>query len=196
MAYATNTDVATYLGRSLSVGQQAQTDFLLDAASAWIDQYTGRVYSTTSPATELNTIVGPLMYLKNTPVLTVSSVNVRAMTPGAQNTPLEAGSGYELLDASKGIILFGTQIDIGVYSSLPWLGYIASIVYTYTGGVPANIKLATILLAAYKLQYTLNPMSQRIRSLNDNRAISVTFQDEEIPPDVFQWLPRKQVFIV
>lgn len=201
VSYATNSDVAAYLNRSLTSPQQTQADFYIAAASAWIDQHTGRSWSVSSPATEKQTIISPFIYLKNKPVLSITSVTVRALYPGADDIVLTSGTQFELLDSGRGLV----SLDTGLVVGGPWIskevwtpyyGYLATIVYTHSFGVPDNIKLAAIIMAAQKMTMSLNPMSQRLKSFSDNRAVSVTFKDDEVPADAISLLPPKQVFIV
>lgn len=190
MAYATAEDVAAYMNRPLTSNQLAQAAFFLDAASAWIDQQTGRTWNPSSPTTEVHPISGTYLYVNRRPIASVSQVRIRPSYVGASWTTITASVGYEVVDAAKGLIKLGTNIGLlGVYDTV-------EVTYTHTASVPSNIKLVAILLAAYKLNASLNPIQQRVRSMNDNRAMSVTFRNEEIPPEVQSLLPPKQVYIV
>lgn len=196
MAYATAAELAAYMGRSAFSGSQlTQANLYLDAATSWIDDQTGRTWSITSPITELHTINGNYLYLNHKPITDVTSINVRPNYPGSSDTLLVADVGYEILDAAKGLIAFS--------STYPWLGteayrnYVAEVIYTHAIAVPANIKLACMMLAAIIMNNTINPAQQRIRSYNDNRAISVTFKDDNTAlQPVKDLLPSKQLFVV
>lgn len=192
MAYATAQDVATYMSRSLTSDQLVQATFYLEAASAWIDQQTGKSWNPSSPVTEIRAIGGDMLYLYNKPITGVTQVRVRSPYIGSSWTTLAAGTGYEIVDASRGLIRL--NYILGFPGTSPYSTI--EVTYTHNINVPANVKLAAILLAANKMNSSLNPMQQRIRSLNDNRAVSVTFRDEEIPLEVLSLLPPRSVYIV
>lgn len=193
VAYADHDDIAEYLGRSLSEAQQTQADMYASAASAYIDDRTGTTWAETSPTTERITIEGSLVYLKNTPVTSITTVTVRDVTPGSAETTLVASVDYELVDAPKGIISLGT---VWSGSNPLYKGSILKVTYAHTKTVvPDNIKLATILIASHHMNSSLNPMGQRIRSMNDNRAISITFRDRDIPADALALIPNRRVLL-
>ncbi len=190
-AYADHDDVAEYLGRTLSTEQQAQADVYVSAASAFIDRKTGVQWATSSPATELLTVMGRLVYLKNTPVTDITLVTIRDLLPGADETTLVEGSDYELVDAAKGILSL-TTVYSGLYPR--YTSGILKVVYSHSATIaPDNIKLAAIIIAAHYMNSALNPMGQRLKSLNDNRAVSITFRDQDVPNNALMLLPPKRL---
>lgn len=193
VAYADHDDIAEYLGRSLSEAQQAQADMYASAASAFIDDRTGTTWAETSPTTERITIESHLVYLRNVPVTSITTVTVRDVTPGGAETTLVAGVDYELVDAPKGIISLGT---VWSGSNPLYKGGLLKVTYAHTKTVvPDNIKLATIIIASHHMNSSLNPLSQRVRSMNDNRAISVTFRDRDIPSDALTLIPSRRLLL-
>lgn len=191
MAYATAEDVAAYMGRQLTSTQLQQAAFFLDAASAWIDQHTGKTWNPSSPTTELvSSTNGDYIYLSRKPVATVTLVRIRPPYVGSAWITVAAASGYEIVDLTRGLIRLSPDLFYGPRF------YFAEITYTHTASVPPNVKLVAILLAAHKLNSAMNPLQQRVRSMNDNRAVSVTFRDEEVPPEVHSLLPPRVAYIV
>ena len=192
MAYATAQDVATYMGRSLTSDQLVQATFYLEAASAWIDQQTGKSWNPSSPTTEIKSVRGDFVYVYRRPITGVTQVRVRSPYVGSSWVTLASGTGYEIADASRGLLRLASSVGFPGISPYDTI----EITYTHNINVPANVKLAAILLAASKMNASMNPIQQRVRSINDNRAISVVFRDEEISAEVRSLLPPRSVYIV
>jgi hypothetical protein len=158
VAYADAADVATYLGRDLSDAEVAQVQIAIDAASAFVDSYTGRTWTGAAIVAELHTVFGPYVYLDRTPVTAISAVTSRTADIGAVPATLAAGSDYELLDAERGLVRHSAADRS-----------ILAVSYTVTAIVPDPVKLATTMLAAGWLAVT----SDTNRSSADLKRYSV-----------------------
>ena len=159
MPYTDATAIAGYLGVTLTAGQQTQAGVLANAATAWIDRYTGRSWQDDGSVTdELHEVVGDTVYLKNRPVTAVSSVKVRARYADAGVTTLDSGS-WELLDAANGVLLI-----------LGWASdSLALVSYTHTAtaaAVPDDVALAATMIAASWLGQALRPNTQGVESVS------------------------------
>lgn len=139
--YADVQQVADYLGVELTGLQSIEAERLIPAASAWIDGRTGRTWGVTASTTETQTVVGQALYLRKTPVASVTSVSIRSTYVNAAWSAVS----YELLDATQGLIL------------LPWgyAGWLAQVVYVPAQTVDPRVSLAATKLAAAWLQPTI-----------------------------------------
>ncbi len=137
MPYIDATDLETYLGRSLTVAEAAQAATVIGAAEEAIDRYTGRTWSGTSVVDERHTIYGQSVYLNRKPVAAISSLTLRSPEIGATAVAQMLGTGYELLDATRGLLLVQAS-----------RGTILTVTYTVTVSVPDSITLAAQMLAA------------------------------------------------
>jgi hypothetical protein len=155
-AYTDSTAIAGWLGVTFTPEQAAQADQLAAAATAFVDGYTGRTWQTVSPSTGETEPVFPALtsypgclgvaYLRHAPVVAVSAVGVRTAYPNDPTTPLDA-SAYELVDAAHGVL------TLTATAWYPGLFVVAD--YTYSDAVPADVELATTMIAAGAMQSVL-----------------------------------------
>jgi hypothetical protein len=139
--YSSTQQVADYLGTDLTGLQSIEADRLLLAAESWIDGRTGRTWGVTASTTETQTIAGQALYLRITPVASVTSVSIRSTYVNAAWSAVS----YELLDAAQGLVL------------LPWgyAGWLAQVVYVPAQTVDPRVSLAATKLTAHWLQPTI-----------------------------------------
>lgn len=135
--YATVQQVADSLGTDLTGLQSIEAERLLLAAEAWIDAYTDRTWGIATPLTELQTVIGQGVYLRQRPVTSVDTVAVRSAYVGASWDTLPVSS-YELLDPEQGLVL------------LPWAyaGWLARVTYLPVVTVPPEVSLAATTLVS------------------------------------------------
>lgn len=168
MPYTDSSLIAGYLGITLTGAQETQAGILADAATAWVDKYTGRTWRTASPVSdEMHAIVGNAVYLDQRPVATVTSVKTRQPYSDASVTTLTAAQ-WELVDAANGRLLI-----TGWASSDLW----ALVSYTHTvSDPPDDVLLATTMVAASWLQQSLRPNTAGVESVSvGQNDISVKF---------------------
>lgn len=152
--YTTAQLVAEELGLQLTAPQLDQCADLIEAAEIEVDRETGRSWLATSPVVgELHTVIGRHVYLNHRPVTAVTSVTVRSLSVGSQPQALAAGTGYELIDATNGIILlqgYGYPADIVINTdSGGYDGYLLTVSYTYSAVMDPAIRKITTELVAY-----------------------------------------------
>jgi hypothetical protein len=175
--YTSRERVARYLGRTLTTEQMDQADALIASAEAWIDRRTHRAWLVASPIVdELHQLDGAVLYLKQRPVTSVSSVKVRSASVGATETALVAGTDYELLDPVNGVLSLGSST---------YLGYLAKVSYVHSGPpVPEDIALAATMLVATFLQPALDGVGANVQSYRVGGELQVTFTEDDLPKAV------------
>lgn len=137
--YSSRAQVGDELGVVLTALQEVQVDALLEQAEAVVDRLTATQWLETSPATaESYVLTGDVLTLVNTPVTAVTAVTARAMTVGATAETLTAGSDYELIDAARGTLLIPGRT-----------GQYATVSYTFSAPVPADVTRMTTLLVRH-----------------------------------------------
>ena len=145
--YCTSDDVAAFLGQSLSAGQLAQCDALIEAAELEFDGEVNRAWLTGAQTLEAWPIVySPDVWLKYAPVSSISAVKGRSAL-GETETDLVADTDYEVMDLTTGHIRL-------VY---PLLYDRVRVTYTPVATVPADVKQAIVELVAARLMPTLAP---------------------------------------
>ena len=138
MAYATTNDVTTLVPSLSGTGAEDAAAALLEAASDFVDRYTGRTWVAGTVTGEVRTIrLGEIRTTRH-PVTGVTSLAVRAPVVGAASTVLVAGSTYDVLDAA-----------IGRIAVLAVDGSLVTISYTTGPIVPDDIKAVTAMLAGH-----------------------------------------------
>jgi hypothetical protein len=140
MPYTDAAAISAYLGRTFTADEEAQATVCATAASGLIDRYTGQTWVGTSIVAEQHTVFGPYVYLDRTPMTAISAVTARSLDIGAVPTTLAAGSDYELLDTSRGLLRVGVADRS-----------LVAVSYTAPGTVPAEVGLAATMLAAHLL---------------------------------------------
>lgn len=176
--------VADELGRSLTAAQLAQVDGLVEEAEAYVDRVTGRAWLVASPATsELHALVGPYVYLKRTPVASVTAVTIRSGAIGAAETALDAGTGYELLDPATGLLSLSSYpladpvVNGGAFAP----GALVKVTYTYTDPlpVPADIRGVTTRMVANRMRGRVDPSMSGVKSVSVGQGdLAIDYADE------------------
>lgn len=200
--YTTAQLVAQELGRDLTAPQLDQCADLIGEAEAWIDHETGRAWAVTSPIVdELHSVTSPVVYLVNRPVLAVTSVTARSLAIGSTYTTLAAGSGYELIDPTNGILLLSgvdPATDIVINSSGTFYGALVKVSYTASTPVPGDIQRAATLLVAHWMMARLEPDRLGLKAYSVGQELSVTLQDAAtigVPPDVLRIVRSREAVI-
>lgn len=183
MGYTDAGAIAAYFsGRTFNANETAQATVCADAASGFVDRYTGRTWAGTTITNELHTLFGRSLQLNRYPVVSISSVTVRSSSIGATPRTLAAGVDYELIDPSHGVLLvraFWTMQPDRVTS-----GPLASVSYTVGATVPPEITLAATIIAATMLQPTLDPNSPGIDQYQIGRELMVKYTSiDKMPAD-------------
>jgi hypothetical protein len=200
--YTTATLVAHELAQTLSAPQLDQCADLIEAAEVEVDRETGRSWLDTSPVTgELHTVYGPVVYLSHRPVGTVSLVTIRPVSVGSLPQTLTAGSDYELIDATNGIILlagYAYPRDVVInteYTSRE--GFLLTVNYTHTLALDRAIEKITTELVAYWMRRrgvaSVSGMTGDIKSFEVPDLLTVEYQAGagsglEVPPDLLRRL--------
>src|SRR5262245_40249944 len=164
--YTTPAAMAAYLGVTFTT---EQTDLATDVAAAvtvWIDHRTGRSWQAGATVSgELHQTVGQTVYLTNTPVTAVTTVELKpnGNNPYATVDPAD----YALVDAQHGELVIYTAAN----------NQQARVAYTYpAAGPPADIALACTVLASDLMYQTLHPESHGLSQLSLGQAdISMQF---------------------
>src|SRR5262245_47297322 len=153
--YTTPAAMAAYLGVTFTT---EQTDLATDVAAAttvWIDHRTGRSWQAAANVSgELHQTVQQTVYLSNTPVTAVTTVELK---PNGNN-PYETvdPADYALVDAQHG--------ELVIYPASN--NQQARVSYTYpAAGPPADIALACTILSAELMYTTLHPESHGLSQL-------------------------------
>jgi hypothetical protein len=121
----------------------------LEDAEEWLDTQVGHAFGDTDslPGEVVTdawvTVDGPLVWLPRAPVSSLTEVAVRDGSVGATETELEDGEGYELFDASAGLLRLASW----------WTGQRLRVSYVVDAGpdVPRLVRRFVTLLAAHWL---------------------------------------------
>lgn len=190
MAIKGYSDVAAvelHLNRTLTAAQEARAYSLLEAAEAFIDSESGAAWLVTSPvANEQHILDGPLLYLANKPITAVSSLSVRSPYVGSEWTALTAGSGYEVLDATRGLL----------HLSSGYAGWLVRVTYTLASPVHPLIREAATQLVAFWLRPALDGVTSDVESYSVGQELTVKFRSGKQTlgvPDEVVALVRKAV---
>lgn len=167
VAYVTADDVNTYLGESMSDEQQSAAEALVAAASAFVDRYTGRTWTTGTVTGEVVRAYGGIVRLAGYPIAAVTSVTARWETAGSTVQTLAAGSTYDVLDSAKGVlavsVIDGTYVTVG---------------YTTAPAVPEDIKAAVTMLVAAWVQPAGDASGLNLSKLKAG-SVELTWRDAE-----------------
>lgn len=168
MPYTDATKLATYLGRALTAAETAQAAAVLAAVDVTIDRETGRSWAGAAVSSEWHTVEGTVVYLRSTPVNSITSVKIRSSVPGDTPTTLTANVQYELIDARRGVLLINVAN-----------GFLVDVAYTVTQVLPADLALAATMLAARLLSPTSSGSKKGIKSYSTGGGeLSVTYEAE------------------
>lgn len=187
-AYTDAAKIANYLGLTLTSAQQTQAGIAAEAASAWIDEFKGRSWQAASPTTgEIQTVLGDVVWLDNRPVVSVTSVEVRADIVGAAWATLAAGQ-YEVIDAAAGKLQL-----------IGWGNYLARVSYTHSAtAAPSQIALAATIIAASLLGPTLRPNTAGLDSVSvgqNDVAVKFSVDYGDVPREALTLLGARGVVI-
>lgn len=190
-AYTDATKIANYLGVTLTGSQQTQAGILAQAASDWIDKFTGQSWQDDGTiADELHSPVGDRVYLNARPVSAVSAVSTRQPMVGSDWSLLDSDE-YELLDAANGVLLISGWAQ-------PGLAVKAS--YTHTATAPPTpVGLAATMIAASWLQPTISPSTVGIESIAvGQNDVSIKFGEDrgDVPAEALTLLAMYRRFVV
>jgi hypothetical protein len=195
--------VADEVGDALTDELVPHCNTLIAQAEAYIDRFTGRAWLVSSPITdELHTVVGPYLYLRSAPVTAITAFKVRVGAVGAPDITLVAGSQYELINPTNGIVLVNATYPFGydvVVNTTEYAGYIAKISYTAATPVPGDIERAATLLVAQWLTSRLNTDMRGVKSYavgSSGDTLNLTFQDANVPTDVMQILQGRRRMVL
>lgn len=139
--YCTLSDVKNYLNIT-SINSDTLLSSLITSASAYIENWTNRVFSSSSNTAKFNGNNSHIMMLKDYPIISVTSVKV----------------GNTYYSASDGMSVGYVADDVAIYliGAIYEKGY-SNIEISYTSGyatIPADIKQVCIDLVAYKFKET------------------------------------------
>lgn len=161
MAYCTADEVNELLGGSLTPEAEDAAAGVVEGVSAFIDLYTGQAYGSGGPLpSEVHTVRNSQITLSHPPISLIETVAVTEPYVGAPSTPLVDGTGYQLLDASSGLVLI-SACD----------GARATVSYTAAAlTVPAHITLAAKILSAHCIRYAIDPTGFTLEKLESGTA--------------------------
>ncbi len=176
--YTSAAAVESHVGRTFTATQLAEADALLSAADAWINARLPYSYPQTALITEeFHLVEGPYLFLHRTPIASVTSVTVRSRVLGAATTSLLAGTNYDLLNATSGMLRLSG-----------YLGGEALVTYTPAIALDPRLALAATKLVAFWLRPLLENVSGDVQSYSVGQELQVTFKQGSrtlgIPDDV------------
>lgn len=165
--YITITDALNYLGTpTLSGTQTTAAQAKVNAAIAYVNRVTLQAWNLDPITGELYDLQSRQLLLQSTPVASVEQVQVRSRIVGDTPEVLTAGTDYELLDLTRGLILF----DEGYGHSA-----IAIIDYTPNRPVPADIVDACTTIAGESIYPILNPDRRGITKAQVDRETVIQY---------------------
>lgn len=176
--------VAQEMGTDLTAAQLDQAADLIEDAESFADRITGRTWLVSSVTDEWHRLTGPEVHLNLRPVSAVSSVKLRRLAVGATDSVLAAGSGYELVDPTNGVVLL-SAVSFGwsdpVINTEDWSGpYVVKVSYTAAAVVPGAIRRGVTKLVAYWMaQRTSAVGTEGIKSYSVGDELSVTYKDDD-----------------
>lgn len=184
--YTTAEFVEEEVGRDLTPAQYNQVSRLIAQAEDICDRVTGRSWLAPSPTVnELHTVMGPLVYLEHKPVTAITSMTRRILSLGSAVVAMVAGTDYELVDATNGIVLMSRYpwADVVINTTTTDYGTLVAVSYTSVTPVPGGIQRAATQLVAHWMTKRLNASHQGIRSYSVGGDLSVTYADQSDLPD-------------
>ena len=122
-------------------GDDAMLAQLLDAADSFIEKYTGRAFAG-GTFTETHPAGGPMLFLRNYPIATVTSLKVDADRGFGSTTERDAAT--YVIHSDRGVIesLSGPFLHPYRKGSDDWPESVKVVYTTATGSVPAAVKQA------------------------------------------------------
>ena len=139
---------------------------LLDAAESFIQQYTGRAFAG-GTFTETHPAGGPMLFLKNYPIATVTSLRVDAERAFGSTTERDAAS--YVIHTERGVIESPTGPFLQPYrkGSDDWPESVKVVYTTATGSVPAAVKQAFADLVGHWYRLAKTHMDASFLSLTE-----------------------------
>lgn len=137
MAYATVADVTTLVPSLENTPAEDAAAALLEAASDYVDRYTGRSWVPGTVTAEEQVVRGGRITLSRRPITGVTAISVVAPSIGGVSSAYVAGSTYRVYSLERGVVLVEAADDS-----------MATVTYTTAPTVPDDIKQATAMLAA------------------------------------------------
>ena len=172
--------VATHLGRALTPQENLALADLIEPIETWIDRRARRAWLTGSVAAEVHYEPGPNLYLRVTPVASVTSAAARGGMSDAADTTLTAGEDYEVRSLAAGH-LYLPILDPA--ATRLWPGYGAydriTVAYVPDTGLPADIRLAATLAAAHYLRPISDGHQPGIKRYSVGGELTVEYADGE-----------------
>ena len=137
--YTSAGQVAQQLGQTLTADQETAFDFILPVVEEWIDAETGSAWLTGAVASETHhgPFGGPLVFLRQRPVLAVASVT-GVNEWNADPTTLVDATDFSLYDAARGVLYVAGYVG--------WRQ--VTVAYTPATSLPWTINRLATLLAA------------------------------------------------
>lgn len=180
MAYATLADVESFVGPTgLSDDAFDAASGLLEAASDFIDRYTGKTWAPGTVAGEVHRAYrdstgGQVqIVLARPPVGSISSVSYRSAYLGATPVVLLAGTGYELIEATRGLVFVNVAH-----------GDLVTVTYASAPTVPDDIKAATAMLAVHWARTAQDPTALTLAKLEAGTARLTYREVTDLPADI------------
>ena len=175
MAYCSLADVTTLMGDSMSAEAEDAAAALLEGASDFVDRYTGRSFTSGTVTGEVHPVYRGQITLDTSPIASITTLTVTSPYIGAVPVTMLADTGYQILDASRGLVLVaGSDNDR------------ATVTYvTALGAVPDDIKTATAMLVAYWSRSATDATALIFSKIKAGSA-ELTYREvtQEVPFDV------------
>jgi hypothetical protein len=186
-AYCTVNQVASFLGRTLTAGEQVEATRLITAATAEIDGETNRAWLQGAITNEAIYFPYPAVWLRYTPVASVEAVRARTGLE-ADEVVLTVNVDYEVRDLAAGLIVLTN----------PFPFQRVTVDYTQVADVPGDIEQACIELVASRLSAALYPGSYGVDSIqlpDYTVRYSRAHVQEAYPPNVARILARNRFLV-
>jgi hypothetical protein len=201
--YTSATLVTKELGRDLTAPQLDECADLIGQAEDWIDVQTGRAWLVASPITdELHNMYSRIVYLKNRPVISITSVTSRLLLVGAQDTVLTEGDEYELIDGPNGVLLVSAFAGASATTFFPSdhipRGSLLKVSYTTSVPAPGDIQRAATLLVAHWMLPRLNGDTREVTSYSvgsSGDTFNVTFDKTDVPAEVMRLIHAREAIL-
>lgn len=185
--YCAYTDIEAFLGKTLTSGQQAHCVNLIERAEKFIDEETNRGWLVGAQTDEAHFYPGYDLYLKYSPVASVTAVTGRAAL-GETETTLVANTDYEVRSLADGYIYL---LYPGNYDRV-------LVDYTPVNAAPADIKHACVELVASWMQPNFQPGTYGLDSIqlpDYTVRYARSHVQEAAPPTVQRILDRYRLLV-
>lgn len=196
MGYTTYQAVETYMGITFNNSQRAQATGAIEAASVWIDRYTGRSWAAASAVTdEICSLLpqqtgGLRAYTKYRPITSISAVKTRAIYADATISTL-ATTEWELFDGSAGLVLINGWVATNS---------VALISYTHTATTaPLDVQTACQMITAAWMAPSIHPDSVGVHQISvGQNDLSVTYAADahQVPPEALEILNQYRRVVI